>query len=139
MNSLKHKRWVYLFSLMFAWIFCVTTLSTASAMSHGKMRKKNPEQIVSEMKTRLSLTDDQAEKILPVIESQTEKGQALFEKARSQGREGRKAMRSEMQALARDTEEQLSAILTDDQMTEYKKMREEQRQKMRQRMKKNRE
>jgi len=106
--------------------------SLAGAQSRGRVPPgKNADQILSDMKSRLNLTDEQEAKIRPIIEEQIKKRNALIEKYQGQGRQGRESLRSEMQALGKSTEDQLQPILTKEQMGNYQKMQEEERQNMR--------
>ena len=83
------------------------------------------------MTDRLQLSDEQAEQIRPIIEDQVTKRSELFQKYREQSRESRGQMRSEMRTLIEETDKQLEPILSDDQMAELKRMREERHQRMR--------
>ena len=122
------------FILLIAGIFSVSTLlgSLADAQSRSRVPPgKNADQIISDMKSRLNLTDEQETKIRPIIEEQIKKRNALIEKYQGQGHQGRESLRSEMQALGKSTEDQLQPILTKEQMGNYQKMQDEERQNMR--------
>jgi len=109
----------------------VTFAFASPAAAHRKGPKKSPEDILAHMTDRLQLSDEQAEQIRPIIEDQVTKRRELFQKYHEQGRESRGQMRSEMQTLIEETDKQLEPILSDDQMAELKKMREERPQRMR--------
>lgn len=82
---------------------------------------------MAEMSQRLDLTESQAEEIRRILVSQNEKSRALLEEARASGR-GRAAMgamREEMRAIRAESDEQIVAILTEDQAAEFLGMREE--------------
>lgn len=103
------------------------------AMAYRGNCAKDPDQIISTLKERLELTEDQAAQIRPIIENKIKKQQELFETFKLQGREGRRALRNEMQAINKDTETQFEKILTTEQMEGYRNFQSEQGQKMRNR------
>jgi hypothetical protein len=92
---------------------------------------KSADQIISDMKNRLNLTDEQEAKIRPIIEEQVKNRAALIEKYQGQGRQGMRSMRNELQELNQSTENQLQSILTKEQMEEYRKMQAEESQQRR--------
>ena len=86
--------------------------------------------------TRLNLTDEQAADMREVLETQAAKGRQMFDAARAQGREAMGEMRPKMMELQADTNEQIEAMLTEDQIPEYRKIQaeiQERRRSMRQR------
>ncbi len=93
--------------------------------------------LIATYQARLDLTDDQTEGIRTILLSQGEKGQAMFETARGEGREAMMELRPRMEELGEETREQVEALLTEDQIPEYRKIQaeiQEQRQsRMRQR------
>ena len=109
----------------------VTFAFASPAAAFRKGPKKSPEEILAHMTDRLELSDEQAEQIRPIIEDQVTKRSELFEKYHHQGRESRRQMRSEMRTLIEETDKQLEPILSDEQMAELKKMREERPRRMR--------
>jgi len=109
----------------------VTFAFALPAAAFRKGPKKSPEEILAHMTDRLELSDEQAEQIRPIIEDQVTKRRELFERYHEQGRKSRGQMRSEMQTLIEETDKQLEPILSDQQMAELKKMREERPQRMR--------
>lgn len=103
------------------------TATTASAFRGENI--KSPEEIIADMKARLNLTDEQVSQIRPIVESNQEKRRAVFEKYRGNIRGNRSEFRSEMDAIRQEADQQLSGILSPDQMAELDKMREEWRDK----------
>lgn len=91
-----------------------------------------PEQIVSAMRERLNLTQEQEAQIYPIMEQYQQKKEGIFQKYRGKKGEAKEAIRSELEALREDIDGQLRTILSKEQMEEYQKMREERREKMRQ-------
>jgi Spy/CpxP family protein refolding chaperone len=92
---------------------------------------KAPDQIISEMKERLNLTEEQAVQFHPIMEEYIEKRLALVQKCGGKDLGGMRSLRNEMQELREKTEKQLETILTETQMEEFRKMQDEQRKKMR--------
>lgn len=87
------------------------------------------EEVVSQLQEQLNLTDEQVEQIRPIFEEEFEKREELFQKNQGQGQgqgpESRKALDEELQKLQEETEKQLEEILTEEQMTLYRKMLDE--------------
>jgi hypothetical protein len=85
------------------------------------------------MQEQLKLTDQQIEQIRPILEEQEENRSKIFEKYRSNRYQDRSTIRSEMQDLQAQTENQLADFLSEDQMQTYKDNQIKQRQRMNQR------
>jgi len=85
------------------------------------------EHLFSRLKDSLKLSEVQEEKVRPIIEADIEKRRTIFETYKGQDRRGMLAMRNEMHELHKTTEKQLEKILTEEQMSEYWEMLEEQR------------
>ncbi len=92
--------------------------------------QNNLEQILADMQQQLNLTDAQVEQVRPILRVQSQKRKELFDKYRSQGRQGRSAIHSEMQTLRAETEAQLVEILSNDQMQAYRNMQDQRRERM---------
>jgi hypothetical protein len=93
--------------------------------------------LVARYDVRLNLTVEQASGVHEILTSQGTKGQELLAAARGQGREAMREMRPKMDQLQAETSEQIEALLTEDQIPEYREIQaeiQEQRQaRMRQR------
>ncbi len=85
----------------------------------------SPDEVMSQLKTRLTLTEEQATKMRPIIEENIRKRQEIVKN----GSDDKKAVKSQLQELRWSTDMQLGKILTEDQMKEYQKLREEQKEK----------
>jgi Spy/CpxP family protein refolding chaperone len=112
----------------------IMTCSTANTFRRGggpMPEGETADQIISNMKERLNLTEEQEVRIRPIIEEQSEKRREIIQKCQEQGRQGMEYSRNELQELQKTTEEQLGAVLTEEQMEEYRKIQEERYQKMR--------
>jgi hypothetical protein len=83
-------------------------------------------QIMAKMKGRLHLTEEQERKIGPIIEESVQTRREIL-KGDSQDKS---AIKSELRELQWKTDMRLGVILTEEQMKEYEKLREEQNEKM---------
>jgi hypothetical protein len=92
---------------------------------------KSPEEIISTMKERLHLSEEQVAKVKPIIKEACEKRNQIREKYAGEGREARTSMRTEVQELQKATEAKLSTVLTSEQMDEYRKLCDEESQPVR--------
>lgn len=89
-------------------------------------KNKSPEQIMSQLKEHLKLTEEQETKIMPIIEDSIKKRNEILNNGTRDG----KTKKSALQELQWSTDMQLGKILTEEQMKEYQKLREEQSEKM---------
>ncbi len=98
-------------------VIAVTPFVARAGGQNGWQR--SPEQIVSHLKDRLSLTDEQVNKIRPIIEESMQKQDAI---------------RKEMLQLRQSTDEKIGAVLTPEQLKEFQQFKNERRGGMRGRM-----
>ena len=108
------------------------------------------EERLAETKARLDLTDEQIEQITPILEAGFDAQMAVLDKHgidlqdRTDGEHERigframRALRGDLQEVRADTLEQLGDVLTDEQMAEYKKIQEERRAELRERIRERR-
>lgn len=115
------------FSSIIAVFGILAILMTASYAGAQNRRFQNPDQMISDLKERLSLSEEQAAQIRPIMEEQVEKRRALHEKYKGQGKSARRSMRNEMQKSRGDMEARLEAILSTEQMDEFRKFQDERR------------
>ena len=92
----------------------------------------DPDQFVRTLQERLSLTEDQTEKIRPIIVSQFDEQRKIFMEHFGKGPLSMRSMGKKMQELAEATNKKLEPIFSEDQMKEYLVLQEERRQRMRQ-------
>jgi len=95
-----------------------------------RLTRKTPEQMISLMKTRLGLTDEQEAKIRPIIQESFKEQEKILDKSRGQDRSGIRALRGELRQHQISVEEKLSKTLTAEQLVGYRKLQEEQRRKI---------
>ena len=106
--------------MLFAVIFMTQPISV-QARDMPDMNSSS-EEVMTTMKGRLNLTKEQETKIQPIIEENIRKRLEILKK----GSQDRSTIKSELQELQWKTDMQLGAILTEEQMKEYEKFREEQ-------------
>ncbi len=140
---------------LFTLTFCGLAFSeTASASEPASAAEKtfaneNPpaalEEMFAETKARLDLTDEQAEQITPILQSNFESRQAVLLKygidlesrkppAQKLGFRKARTLGKELEKVGASTEKALKDILTKEQMREYKAMQNERKNKMRERL-----
>lgn len=91
------------------------TQSTTPAQSGPRMPPATVDDVVKNMTTNLNLTQEQAAAIRPIIEQTRAKQKALRETLTQQGA-NRDTIRSQMKQLRAELDQQLSQILTQDQV-----------------------
>lgn len=102
---------------------------TAITKAQGGMRM-SAEERAKQLQTQLKLTDDQTAKVTAIYKAQ----RAKMDSIRTAANGDRDAMRSAMMPLMKSTNEQVKAVLTPEQATEYDKIQQERMQQMQQRM-----
>lgn len=106
-------------------------LAVVAAPAEAQQQRRrglDPEARMEMLKEKLALTDDQVSALEPIFAAHDQKRHELFE---SQSAE-RQAMREQMNALWREMDEDLAAVLTEGQMQKYLEHREQRRQEFRQ-------
>ena len=81
----------------------------------------SPDERLAQLTEQLDLTDEQAAQMKPIIDEQSKKQQELFENAGGD----RATMRAEMTKLMEETDKQYAEVLTEEQMSKYREMRQE--------------
>jgi len=112
------------FILVFAMIFMTQPISAQA--SDPPAGNGSPDQVISKMKERLKLTEEQETKIRPIIEESMRARTEILENFA----QDKSTMKSELLELQWKTDMRLGVILTEEQMKEYEKLREEQSEKM---------
>ena len=97
---------------------------------------KSPDEALAKMKERLNLTDEQEKEIRPIMEQKFAQQKEIFQKYQGMSKEERQPMWGELQEVQSSTQEQLAKILSEKQMQEYQKIREEKKEQMRERSQK---
>jgi hypothetical protein len=97
---------------------------------------------MEEAKARLNLSDDQLDRMAPVLEESIEAQRRILSRygidlERRNGSKGKlglrqaRSMRQELEAVRADTLSELEGILNDDQLDEFERMQEERKAEMR--------
>lgn len=111
---------------------CLAMLAIAAAPAQAqqqrRQREMDPEQRMQMLQEKLSLTDEQVAALQPIFAEHDAQRRALFESVRDE----RQAMRDEMDAMRTELDEELASVLTPDQMTAFRELREENRQRFKQ-------
>jgi protein CpxP len=102
---------------------CILLGITAVSRAQGGGMRMTPEDRVAAMKTNLKLTDDQSAKILAIYKASAVKRDSV----RNAGGD-----RTAMRPIMQQANDQVQAVLTDDQKVAYKKMMDDMRAKMQQ-------
>ena len=132
LSAISSSKSGFLVFIACLFLMSMVPFSTVGAQNAGPgPQGRSPDQIMAAIKTRLGLTEEQEAKIRPILEDESAKRHAIFEKYQGQGRQSRSSLRDELQQLRATTDQRLGTILTKTQMEEYRKMREEARQHMR--------
>lgn len=107
---------------MYRTIFLGTLFMLFCSVIPGKAQPpRDIDKVVTHLKDRLALTDEQVEKTRDILE----RNRTEMEKLRQLNEENRKATRNAMQDLRRETDDQIRGVLTDEQQAEFEKMRAE--------------
>ena len=128
-------------AIVAAWFLVLPAL----AGHQGGQGNGNPEQLLEHMAEVLNLSEDQKQQVQPILNASAAERRAVMEKygvGPGKERPDRKtlqAMRPEMKAIRKDTDEQLSAVLSAEQMEQVQTMREEARARMREHAKEQRQ
>ena len=85
----------------------------------------SPDRVLMHLSERLDLSAEQEDRFLLIIEENFDQRRELFESLRSQEVIERSAVRRQMEDLAAGLEEQAAAVLTVEQMEEFRQIQEE--------------
>jgi len=117
-------------AILLVLVLVATLWLTPQAFAQG--RGFSPEQMKERMAAQtqdlikqLNLTADQKAPVDSILAQQNDKRLEMFTKARESG-SGMQGMREQMMALDEETASTLSEVLTPDQLTKYKEIREAQ-------------
>ncbi len=108
--------------ILFVAVFFIP--SVTAQIDNASNINKSPEEIVSQLRERLHLTEEQTTMIRPIIEESYTKRRDIF----NSNADG-KAMKSALQQVQWTTDIKLGQILTKEQMESYQNLSEEQRDK----------
>jgi hypothetical protein len=90
-------------------------------------------QRLAELVQRLNLTDEQKQKIAPIVKSEVGELKAIRAKYPAElSRRDKRKMFGDMKSVQRKYEPQIAAILTKEQQAEWKKIKEESKERLKQ-------
>ena len=101
--------------------------ATASMPSGGGL--PSPDEVVSRLDSKLSLTDDQKAAIKPIIAERQDKLRALLADG-----SGPMQHRRELRSIVKDSDSRINALLTPAQQKQYAEVEKEMRAQMRERL-----
>ncbi|MDD5477925.1 MAG: hypothetical protein PHG87_07015 [Candidatus Omnitrophica bacterium] len=99
-----------------------TQTQPTSTEQPGVRKPLTVDDVVQKMKTDLDLTQEQADALKPIIEQNRAKRKELRETLKQQGAD-KDIILSQMKKLTQELDQQLSKILSQDQMDKFKAMR----------------
>jgi Spy/CpxP family protein refolding chaperone len=107
----------------FVALFALGLASTPALAQQGPggRRMLSSDERLAQLTEQLDLTDEQVKQMKPIIDEQTKNQQELFQNSG----DDRETMRAEMMKLMEETDRQYSEILTEEQMTKYREMRQQ--------------
>jgi len=126
----------------FFWVVITGSLLFLAALTscspHAQNRRRIPEaretktadEIITQMKGRLNLTEDEEVKVRPIIEEQVKRRKEIIKKYEGQGYKGMDPLKDELKDLRISTASQLQYFLTSDQMIKYGAMQQEEDQRI---------
>ena len=103
---------------------CLLVLSLAMAPAFAQEQPPSADDIVSKMQSKLNLTQDQVAAITPIFEKYASKRQELRQGVED-GTVDRSDMRSQMKDLRESEKQELSQILSADQMSQWDQMQKQ--------------
>ena len=100
---------------------CLMIIFFTSIPVFAQGQPPSAEDIVSKMQSKLNLTQDQVTAITPIIEKYTSKREELKQGVED-GTIERSDMRNQMKQMREDEKQELSQILSNDQLSQWAKM-----------------
>jgi Spy/CpxP family protein refolding chaperone len=117
--------------------FLVLTLAlcTPFIVEAGRHHFKGPsvDGMICRMDARLELTSEQKEKLRPIMEQEMETMREMKAKHRQEMSEIREKFRNQMEKQRENMELRFAQVLTDEQISELQKMKEERRERWKER------
>lgn len=124
------KKFLILASLFVLTVSISQTLVAQDSSTEDHVRKiPTPEEVVAKLDSKLSLTDDQKEKITPIIADRQQQLRA----AATDGSTRRFKKARKMKSIYEDSDKKIKAVLTDDQKKKYEEIEQQMREQMKER------
>lgn len=114
-------------ALMLALLLAAVSMAYQVAAQNYEIlsKDKSPEEIVSALKERLQLTEEQEQEIRSIIEDDFKKLNDLKEKYSEDNSTDELSLLIEVRRLRKETEDRIEAVLTEEQMEGYRKLQGE--------------
>lgn len=123
------KRSLGLAGGLFALLTAVLVLGAATANAQPRRGMQDPgerlERMMAHLTPTLELTEDQAGKVRTILGEQLEKQKEMFEAGRA--RQDRDSLRASMTKWRDETDSRMAEVLSEEQLTKYKKYMEKNR------------
>lgn len=107
--------------IMLACVLCAFAVESSFAQE----RAFEPGQILSDLKARLQLTEEQIAQLRPIMQNHSDRLRALIEQYKGQGITGLKSLQEELAPLRDEVNTRLGPILTETQKQELQAFYEE--------------
>ena len=107
---------------------CLTFLLLSIMPVFAQEKPPSPEDMVAKMQTKLNLTKDQVMAVMPIVEKYASKRDELRQ-SMDDGTADRDSLRKEMKQLRDDEKQDLSQVLSADQLSQWEKMQRQGRHK----------
>ena len=107
--------------VLMALLMVTAPLYAQDQSSGDEHQPPSTEEIVAKMQSKLNLTQDQVTAITPIIEKYSSKREELRQGIED-GTADRDSLRSQMKQLGTDERQELSQVLSADQMSQWKSM-----------------
>ena len=113
-------------------VFCLTALSVyAQQPASSEDRAAQAREKIAELQSRLKLTPEQIKTLKPIIQQEVQELRTVRDKhASDTSRRGKLNMAREMKGVQDKYDDSITAILTPEQVQEWKKIKEERKQQM---------
>ena len=109
------------YGVILAIFLCAMPVFAQDQSSGAQYQPPSPDQIVAMMQSKLDLTQDQVTAVTPIIEKYSAKRDELRQSIED-GTADRDAVRGQMKQVREDETQELSQILSADQLSQFKKM-----------------
>lgn len=124
------------FSLVFVTLAAVRMVAQQPQQDDGNQQAQERGARMSEYAKRLHLTDDQKRQVGEILKNEVQQGREIRQKYQGQQPPDRRAMMQDLKSLQDDVDGRMSKVLNVDQMQEWKKIRQENRERRRQQQQK---
>jgi hypothetical protein len=112
---------------------CLAGLLAYGQQASSEDRAAQAAERMKQLQARLKLTPEQIEKLKPIVQQEIQELRAVRDKhASDTSRRGRLSMAREMKGVQDKYDDSIGAVLTPEQIKEWKKIKEERKEQMKQ-------